>query len=173
MTTPLMPSPIPATAVLKVGTIAPDFTLPATPDQKISLAELRGEPVILAFYPADWSPVCGDELGLFNAALGEFRRLGAQLVAISVDSAWSHAAYASQRNLHFPLLADFEPKGEVAKAYGVYRMPEGVCERALFVIDREGRVRWSFVSPISVNPGVDGILDALEKLSTSSKQDTP
>ena len=173
MTTPLIPSAIPESAVLNVGTIAPDFTLPATPDQKISLAELRGEPVILAFYPADWSPVCGDELGLFNAALSEFRRFGAQLVAISVDSPWSHAAYAVQRNLHFPLLADFEPKGEVAKTYGVYRMPEGVCERALFVIDREGIVRWSYVSPISVNPGVDGILDALEKMSASSKQDTP
>jgi peroxiredoxin len=167
-----MPSPIPAAAV-KVGVTAPDFILPATPDQKISLAELRGQPVILAFYPADWSPVCGDELGLFNAALNEFRRFGAQLVAISVDSPWSHAAYASQRKLHFPLLADFEPKGEVAKTYGVYRMPEGVCERALFVIDGEGIVRWSYVSPISVNPGVDGILDALEKMSTGSKKDTP
>ncbi|MGF6574850.1 peroxiredoxin [Paraburkholderia sp. GAS333] len=173
MTTPITPSPISVVSDLKAGMSAPNFTLPATPDQKISLTELRGAPVILAFYPADWSPVCGDELGLFNAALGEFRRFGAQLVAISVDSPWSHSAYAAQRNLHFPLLADFEPKGDVAKSYGVYRMPEGICERALFVLDGEGIVRWSYVSPISVNPGVDGILDALEKLSVSSKQDTP
>jgi peroxiredoxin len=170
MTTPLVPS---ARPFLKAGMTAPNFALPATPDQKIALLELRGRPVIVAFYPADWSPVCGDELGLFNAALGEFRRFGAQLIAISVDSPWSHAAYASQRNLHFPLLADFEPKGEVAKSYGVYRMPEGVCERALFVIDGDGVVRWSFVSPISVNPGVDGILGALDQMSTTSKQVAP
>lgn len=168
MTTSLTPS---TPGLAPVGMAAPDFTLPATPDQKISLSELRGAPVVLAFYPADWSPVCGDELGLFNAALGEFRRFGAQLVAISVDSPWSHAAFASQRNLHFPLLADFEPKGEVAKRFGVYRLPDGVCERALFVIDRDGIVRWSFVSPISVNPGVDGILDALEQMNSPSGQD--
>jgi peroxiredoxin len=150
---------------------AAGFTLPATPDQRISLSELRGSPVILAFYPADWSPVCSDELALFNAALGSFRPFRAQLLAISVDSVWSHAAYASQRNFHFPLLADFEPKGEVARAYGVYRPTEGVCERALFVLDDEGIVRWVYVSPIAINPGVDGILGALEQIHTSTQQE--
>ncbi|MDR5827060.1 redoxin domain-containing protein [Caballeronia sp. LP006] len=160
-----------AAPIVQIGTSAPDFTLQATPDQKISLSELRGTPVVIAFYPADWSPVCGDELGLFNAALSSIHRLGAQLVGISVDSAWSHAAFASQRKLHFPLLADFEPKGEVARRYGVYRVAEGVAERALFVLDANGVVRWAYVSPITVNPGVDGILDALEQLNSSTKQD--
>ncbi|MFM0060967.1 redoxin domain-containing protein [Paraburkholderia phytofirmans] len=159
--------------VLKAGALAPDFTLHVTPDQKMALSELRGAPVIIAFYPADWSPVCGDELGLFNAALAEFRRLGAQLIAISVDSAWSHVAYATERKFHFPLLADFEPKGAVARSYGVYRTAEGVSERALFVLDGNGVVQWAYVSPVTVNPGVDGILGALEKMSTSAKQDTP
>lgn len=163
----------PAIPVLQAGMPAPDFTLQATPDQKISLSELRGAPVVIAFYPADWSPVCGDELGLFNAALGEIHRLGAQLIAISVDSAWSHTAYSTQRKIHFPLLADFEPKGEVARSFGVYRAHEGVCERALFVLDKDGIVRWAYVSPITVNPGVDGILGALEQINTSTKQDTP
>jgi len=157
------------TSPVQIGTKAPDFTLPATPDQKMSLSELRGAPVIIAFYPADWSPVCGDELTLFNAALEMFKRHRAQLVAISVDSAWSHAAFSSQRAYHFPLLADFEPKGAVAKRYGVYRAAEGVCERALFVLDDEGVVRWSEVSPISVNPGVDGVLDALDRLASTTK----
>ncbi|ASW02554.1 redoxin domain-containing protein [Paraburkholderia aromaticivorans] len=170
MTDPLSPSAIP---ILEAGMQAPDFTLQATPDQKISLSELRGAPVVIAFYPADWSPVCGDELGLFNAALAAIHRLGAQLIAISVDSAWSHTAYATERKLHFPLLADFEPKGEVARSYGVYRAKEGVCERALFVLDGDGIVRWAYVSPITVNPGVDGILGALEQLHTATKQDTP
>jgi peroxiredoxin len=168
MTTTQSPS---AGPVLRSGMRAPEFTLAATPDQKISLSELRGSPVILVFYPADWSPVCSDELALFNAALGSFRPFGAQLLAISVDSVWSHAAYASQRNFHFPLLADFEPKGEVARAYGVYRPTEGVCERALFVLDDEGIVRWAYVSPIAINPGVDGILGALEQIHTSTQQE--
>jgi peroxiredoxin len=156
---------------LQPGAQAPDFTLPATPDQAMSLSELRGAPVIIAFYPADWSPVCGDELGLFNAALGMFEPYKAQFVAISVDSAWSHAAFSAQRGYHFPLLADFEPKGAVARRYGVYRAAEGVSERALFVLDSEGIVRWSEVSPISINPGVDGVLDALQRLAPTTQQD--
>src|SRR3954469_6871647 len=100
--------------ILAPGTPAADFTLPVTPDQQISLSELRGRPVILAFYPADWSPVCGDQLALYNEALSEFHTPPAALLGISVDSAWCHGAYSSQRKLHFPLLADFEPKGEVA-----------------------------------------------------------
>jgi peroxiredoxin len=149
---------------LPPGTEAPDFELPSTPDQKVMLSDFRGQPVILAFYPEDWSPVCSDQMGLYQAVLPEFQRFGAELIGISVDGIWSHLAFAKDRNLHFPLLADFEPKGQVARAYQVYRDKEGTSERALFVIDAEGIVRWSYVSPVGVNPGADGILRALENL---------
>ena len=155
-----------ALALLEPGTPAPDFRLRATPDQWIELTELRGAPVILAFYPADWSPVCGDQMALYNEVLPVFRTHGAQLVGISVDGAWSHAAFAAARNLHFPLLADFEPKGAVAAAYGCYHASEGTSGRALFVIDADGIVQWSHLSPDGVNPGADGILTALESLKT-------
>jgi peroxiredoxin len=153
----------PGTA-LGSGTSAPDFKLRSTPDQFVSLRDLRGAPVILAFYPADFSPVCGDQMTLYNEILPEFHRFDATLVGISVDGSWCHAAFAKDRKLHFPLLADFEPKGDVARTYGVYREQDGICERALFVIDRNGTIRWSYVSPLGVNPGADGILAALEAL---------
>lgn len=151
--------------VLTPGTKAPDFTLKQSPDAALSLSALRGRPVILAFYPADWSPVCGDELALFNEVLPEFQRYDAQLVGISVDSVWCHQAYAKARNLDFPLLADFEPKGEVSRKYGAYRAQDGFSERALFVVDGDGVIRWSYLSDVGQNPGADGILSALEELS--------
>jgi peroxiredoxin len=151
-----------------VGEPAPDFTLHSTPDQTLALSQLRGHPVVLAFYPADWSPVCGDQMALYNELLSEFRRFHATVIGISVDGAWCHAAFALDRKLHFPLLADFEPKGEVSRRYGVYQTQEGISERALFVIDAEGIVRWSYVSPSGINPGADGILDALEQLPPSA-----
>ena len=154
--------------VLPAGTRAPDFTLPVTPDQGVSLSDFRGKPVILAFYPADWSPVCGDEMALFNEILPEFHKHHASLLGISVDSAWCHAAFAQQRKLHFPLLADFEPKGAVARQYGAYREREGTSERALFVIDGDGIIRWSYLSPVGINPGADGILEALEALGDAN-----
>jgi peroxiredoxin len=154
---------LPNTA-LAAGAAAPEFQLNSTPDQKVKLSDFRGKPVILAFYPAVWSPVCGDQMSLYNQILDEFRRYGAQMLGISVDGAWCHRAFAEARKLHFPLLADFEPKGDVARAFGVYRPEDGTSERALFVIDSEGVVRWSYVSPLGVNPGADGILDALERL---------
>jgi peroxiredoxin len=156
--------PIPA------GALAPDFTLPSTPDHAVALHELRGRPVILAFYPADWSPVCGDQMALYNEILPEFREYGAELLGISVDGVWCHKAFAEHRKLRFPLLADFEPKGGIARLYGVYRGAEGTSERALFVIDPRGVVRWSYVSPIGVNPGADGILRALEALAPKGRQ---
>jgi peroxiredoxin len=152
------------TAILNVGAKAPDFSLSVAPDKKVTLSELRGKPVILAFYPADWSPVCGDQMALYNEVLSEFKKFEAELIGISVDGAWCHAAYAKDHHLHFPLAADFEPKGEVARAYGAYREKEGFCERALFVIDKNGVITWSYLSPIGVNPGADGILQALEEL---------
>ena len=153
---------------LQPGAEAPDFDLPSTPDQRVRLSEFRGQPVILAFYPEDWSPVCSDQLGLYQAVLPEFQKFNAELMGISVDSVWSHLAFAKDRNLHFPLLSDFEPKGEVARTYQVYRAHEGTTERALFVIDADGIVRWSYVSPVGVNPGADGILRALEGLGTET-----
>ena len=151
---------------LPIGTIAPEFTLPSTPDQKVALSEFAGRPVILAFYPADFSPVCGDQMALYNEILPEFESLGAQLIGISTDGAWCHAAFAQARKLHFPLLSDFEPKGAVARLYGAYREHDGTSERALFVIDGAGVIRWSYVSPVGVNPGADGILAALEGLKS-------
>jgi peroxiredoxin len=153
-----------ASKVLPAGTPAPDFALNATPDQVLRLSELRGRPVILVFYPADWSPVCGDQVALYNEILPDFREYGAELVGISVDGAWCHSAFARDRKLHFPLLSDFEPKGAVSKLYGAYRDEDGTSERALFVLDGDGIIRWSYCSPVSVNPGADGILNALESL---------
>ena len=150
---------------LPSGTAAPDFALLSTPDEAVSLANFRGRPVVLVFYPADWSPVCTDQLALYQEVMPEFERYGAQVLGISVDGEWSHVAFAKDRNLHFPLLADFEPKGEVSRAYGVYRAEDGTSERALFVIDPEGVVAWSYVSPVGVNPGADGILRALGDLA--------
>jgi peroxiredoxin len=151
-------------AILNAGAKAPDFSLSVSPDQKITLSDLRGKPVILAFYPADWSPVCGDQMALYNEVLPEFQNFGAELIGISVDGAWCHAAYAKDHHLHFPLAADFEPKGAVSRAYGAYREKEGFSERALFVIDKNGVITWSYCSPVQVNPGADGILQALEAL---------
>ena len=153
---------------LQPGAGAPDFELPSTPDQNVRLSEFRGRPVILAFYPEDWSPVCSDQLGLYQAVVPEFQKFNAELMGISVDSAWSHLAFAKDRNLHFPLLSDFEPKGEMARTYQVYRAKEGTTERALFVIDADGIIRWSYVAPVGVNPGADGILRALEGLGTET-----
>ena len=150
------------------GVKAPEFNLRSTPDQWLSLNDLQGQSLVLAFYPADWSPVCSDQMSLYNELLPEFQRCGAALVGISVDGAWCHAAFARDRKLHFPLLADFEPKGDVAKRYGVYRYKDGVSERALFVIDTNGVVHWSYVSPLGVNPGAAGILTALEDLQTKT-----
>ena len=153
-----------ADALLAPGSRAPDFSLAATPDQSLTLSSLAGQKVILAFYPADWSPVCGDQMALYNEVLPTFRDYGAELLGISVDSAWCHAAFAQSRKLEFPLLADFEPKGAVAKAYRAYREGDGFADRALYVIDKDGVIFWNFLSPVAINPGVDGILAALDRL---------
>jgi peroxiredoxin len=151
--------------ILSPGTKAPDFELNSSPDKTLKLSDRRGHPVILAFYPADWSPVCGDQMALYNEILSDFREYGADLLGISVDGVWCHAAFARDRKLHFPLLSDFEPKGAVSRAFGAYRAQDGTSERALFVLDGDGVIRWSYLSPIGVNPGADGILQALESLA--------
>jgi peroxiredoxin len=152
--------------MLQPGTAAPDFALSDHSGAVVSLADLLGKPAVLVFYPADWSPVCGDQVALYNEVLPVFKDLGAQIFGISVDSRWCHGAFAENRRLRFPLLADFEPKGAVARRYGAYRDQDGTSERALFVIDAAGIIRWSYLSPIEVNPGADGILEALESLHT-------
>ncbi len=151
--------------MLSIGTKAPEFELNSTPDQKLKLSELLGKNVIMAFYPADWSPVCSDQMALYNEMLKLFTKHNAQLIGISVDSKWSHLAFNQSRKLHFPLLADFEPKGKVAKLYNVYDEVEGESMRALYVLDDKGVIRWNYLSPVGINPGADGILDALEKLN--------
>lgn len=162
--------PMPATggkrtpSVLKPGTKAPGFSLKSTPDQSVSLRDFLGRPVVLAFYPADWSPVCTDQMGLYAQVMPEFKKFDAEVLGISVDGIWSHLAFAKDRKLNFPLLSDFEPKGAVSMAYGAYAPRVGESARALFVIDDRGTIRWSLLSPDGVNPGADGILSALEKL---------
>jgi peroxiredoxin len=151
--------------MLTKGAVAPEFELYATPDQKLALHELKGKNVILAFYPADWSPVCEDEMTLFNEALPFFKKFDAELLGISVDSRWCHAAFRENRKLHFSLLADFEPKGGIAKVYGVYDDKEGINKRALFVLDENGIIQWSYLSPAGINPGADGIIEALETIT--------
>lgn len=155
--------------LLPVGTNAPDFTLHSTPDQTVSLSDFRGRPVVLVFYPADWSPVCGDQVALYNEMLGEFAESNAQVLGISVDGAWCHLAFAKDRRLHFPLLADFEPKGEVSKKYGAYHDALGESARALFVVDANGVIRWNHLSPDGVNPGAEGILKALDALTPEQR----
>lgn len=159
--------------LLQPGVSAPDFTLKATADQELSLSELRGNPVVLVFYPADWSPVCGDELLVFNQALPLLRKYNATVLGISVDSVWSHQAFEQDRKLGFDLLADYQPKGAVARSYGVYDEQGGFDKRALFVIDGAGVIFWSYLSPTAINPGVDGVLDALDRLQHTSSTTTP
>jgi peroxiredoxin len=157
-----------AATPLPAGAVAPEFSLPVSPSTTTALTDYRGAPVVLVFYPADWSPVCGDQLALYTELQNEFSRLGATVLGISVDGVWCHAAFTAARHYTIPLLADFEPKGAVARSYGVYSEPTGTAERALFVIDADGIIRWSYVSPMGVNPGADGILIALESLRSTA-----
>jgi peroxiredoxin len=150
--------------MLQKGTRAPDFTLFATPDQTISLSQFSGQKIVLVFYPADWSPVCSDQIGLYNEMQKVFHKYHAVMLGISVDGKWCHMAFTQDRKIHFPLLADFEPKGSVGKLYGVYDEKTGEEDRALFVIDEKGIIQWSYLSPVGINPGADGIIEALEKI---------
>lgn len=129
--------------------------------------------MILVFYPADWSPVCGGQVQLYNELLPEFQKYNAAILGLSVDSVWSHAAFRKELNLNFPLLADFHPHGAVARKYGAFRDEDGYADRALFVIDAGGVIAWSFLSPggiEAVNPGADGILKALANLKEKQKE---
>lgn len=155
--------------ILGPGEPAPRFTLPSVPGESVRLVDYIGRPVILVFYPADWSPDCGDQLDVYNELLPEFAGLGARLLAISGDSIYSHLAFSNARNFHFPLLSDYLPRGEVGRQYGAFEDEAGMNHRALFVLDSEGIIRWSHLSPHrSIVPGADGILTALESLPEST-----
>ena len=154
------------TTPLSPGAAAPDFVLPRSPHAKVSLGDFRGRRLVLAFYPADWEPVSREQLALYQAYALTFEDLGAGVVGISSDGIWSHAAFARETGVRFPLLADSHPRGAVARAYGVRSEHEGSGNRALFVVDERGIVRWSRAYPRLANPGVDGILCALELLAS-------
>ncbi len=158
-------------APLPVGTAAPDFALPqvALLAPRGSLLELRRvgrrQALVLVFYPMDWEPVSREQLTLYQAYTGAFDRLGARLLGISCDHLHSHDAFARDAHIQFPLLADFQPYGQVARQYGVFRVVHAMCARALFVIDRQHVIRFSKVYPDALNPGVDELLTTLEALA--------
>jgi peroxiredoxin len=135
-----------------------------TPHSSVSLSDLLGRAAVLVFYVADWHPVASDQLGQLTALHPEFERLGASVVGIAVDGPWSHAAFATEKSITFPLLSDDAPAGQVARAFGVYSSVSGRSERAVFVLDASGTVVWSGTFPDAVNPGVDAVLSALEAI---------
>jgi peroxiredoxin len=149
--------------VIEPGAQAPDFTLPDQDGNKVSLADFRGQTVVLVFYPADFSPVCTDQLSVYQEVLGELEERGANLVGISVDGAFCHRAFRDHMGLRMPLLSDFHPKGEVARAYGVWSEEYGVAARALVMVGPEGAVVWSYMSPPLEVPGANLIFDALDQ----------
>src|SRR2546426_9174387 len=154
---------------LPVGTEAPDFALPDAEGKTVRLSDYRGKPVVLVFYPLDWSPGCSQQLDLYQHDLAEFTRRGAVLLGISVDSIYSHGAWAAVRGITFPLLADFHPKGAVAQSYRVYRDKDGFSERALYVVDADGVIRYSHVSPfLNHVPDIRELLGALDRAASPS-----
>lgn len=156
---------------LPPGTPAPDFSLPDPSGSPVRLSDLRGKNVVLAFYPLDWSPGCSQQLDLYQHDIEEFERRGAEIIGISVDSLYSHGAWAAVRGITFPLLADFHPKGEVARRYQVYREKDGYSERALYIVDGEGTIRWSHVSPYLHHvPDIYELLNALDAVQSSSEK---
>jgi peroxiredoxin len=149
--------------MIEAGAPAPDFALPDQDGNEVTLASLRGKRVVLVFYPSDFSPVCTDQLNVYQEVLGELRERGAELYGVSVDSNWCHKAFQSHLGVEIPLLADFHPKGEVAKAYGVWAEGYGVAKRALVMIGPDGTVEWAYKSPSPLEiPGANLIFDALE-----------
>jgi peroxiredoxin len=150
---------------LPVGTQAPDFQLPDADGNLTRLSDYRGKPVILVFYPLDWSPGCSQQLDLYQQELDEFEKRNAKIVAISVDSIYSHAAWSAVRGITFPLLADFHPKGEVAQRYHVYRSTDGFAERALYVLDSDGIIQYAHVSPyVHHIPDIYELFSVLDKM---------
>lgn len=156
---------------LPVGTQAPDFSLPDANGNLVHLSDYRGRNVVLVFYPLDWSPACSDQLSLYQGELDEFKRANAQLIGVSVDSIYSHGAWTAVRGLNFPLLADFHPKGEVARRYKVMRDSDGFSERALYVIDVNGTIRYKHISSkLDRIPDIYELLHQLKQLEQTTAQ---
>jgi peroxiredoxin len=150
---------------LAEGSLAPDFTLMDDNGLPVSLSNFRSKNVVLVFYPLDWSPACSDQLSLYQGDLEHFDHFNAQLIAISVDSIYSHGAWAAVRGITFPLLSDFHPKGEVARSYGVLRKSDGFTERAIFVIDKQGIIRYKHISvQLDHIPDIYDLFEQLKKL---------
>ncbi len=150
--------------IVEAGSPAPDFTLPDQDGNEVALASLRGQTVVLVFYPLDFSPTCTDQLNVYQEVLGDLEAEGAHLHGVSVDSAFAHRAFQSHLGITIPLLADFHPKGEVSRRYGVFMEERGHTTRALVMIDGEGTVAWSYESPSPLDiPGANLIFDALER----------
>jgi peroxiredoxin len=149
---------------VQVGQPAPDFTLKDQDQRDVRLSDFRGQNVVLLFYPLDWSPVCTNEHACFVNELKRFEQLNARILGISVDSVWSHKAWAEKLGLRYPLLADFHPKGAVARQYGFYLDDKGIAARAIVVVDREGRVAWAKQYEILQVPDVGEVAAVLEKL---------
>jgi len=151
---------------------APDFSLPDGNKKQVKLGDFKGKNVVLAFYPADWSPVCTNELAIIQETLEEIRGYNAEVIGVSVDNVWSHRAWAQQQHLTFPLLSDFWPHGEVARKYGVFLEKDGISNRALFFIDGSGNVRSSWIAENpTVAPGINIIFDALEQIKGARQQE--
>lgn len=148
--------------MISVGEQAPDFTLRNQDGEKVSLSDYRGRKVLLIFYPGDFSPVCGDQLSIYQEVKPEIAEKGVELVGISVDSFFAHKAFQEKLGIDTPLLSDFEPKGEVARAYGSYFEKLGFAHRTLVLVDEDGKVAWTYQSPSDEEiPGANLIFDAL------------
>jgi peroxiredoxin len=147
--------------VIEAGSKAPDFTLPDHDGNQVSLSDFAGRKLVLAFYPLDFSPVCSDQLSLYQEVLGEIEAQGGTLVGISVDSSYAHHAFRKDRGLTMTLLSDFNPKGEVSKAYDAWIEEAGISNRSLVLIE-DGEVKWSYAAPNPGEiPGANLIFDAL------------
>ncbi len=148
--------------MIAAGEPAPDFTLRDQDGEKVSLADYRGRKVLLVFYPQDFSPVCGDQLSIYQEVKPEIEARGVELVGISVDHSWAHKAFQEKLGIDTTLLADFHPKGEVAQAYGSYLEQFGIANRTLVLVDEDGMVAWAYESPNPGEfPGANVIFDAL------------
>jgi peroxiredoxin len=149
--------------MVEPGTPAPDFTLPDQSGNMVSLGDFAGRKLMLVFYPLDFSPVCSDQLSIYQEVLPEIEAKGAELVGVSVDSAYCHHAFREHLNLTMPLLADFHPKGAMSRRYGAYQDDFGTDNRSLVLVGEDGVVQWSFASPSAKEiPGANLIFDALE-----------
>jgi peroxiredoxin len=147
---------------LSVGQTAPDFTLKDQSQKEVKLSDFAGKKnVVLVFYPLDWSPTCTNEHACFVNDMRQFESLDAAVLGVSVDSVWSHKAYAEKMHINYSLLADFHPKGAMSEKYGVYLPEKGIAGRSIFIIDKGGKVAWMKNYDIPVVPDVKEVATAL------------